>query len=204
MNHSRDGLLERQLAGEVRAGRAHTAGRQEPAAVAAAARAAPPRMPRGLSEAARRASSATSTSAPLPLLTISSPVEPPAARAVHVVDLGVKCSPQKVTTPAKSAGRALHRTAGNSVWKLLDELVEALCERSGHLQARELQGCRLLGRLGRGHRWLGPKGLTWQHERCQRAALRAQSSTITVAGPAKNARRGWCVQSRPTIKKPSC
>ena len=54
INHSRDGLLERRLAGEVRAGRAHTAGRHEPAAVAAAARTAPPRVPRGLSEAARR------------------------------------------------------------------------------------------------------------------------------------------------------
>ena len=125
MNHSRDGLLERRLAGEVRAGRAHTAGRQEPAAVAAAARTAPPRMPRGFSEAARRASSATSTSAPLPLLAISSPVEPPAARAVHVVDLWVKYTLQKAAVPAQTAGRAVYLMAGNAMWKLLEELFEA-------------------------------------------------------------------------------
>ena len=71
------------------------------------------------------ASSATSTSAPLPLLAISSPVEPPAARAVHVVDLWVKYTLQKAAVPAQTAGRAIYPMAGNAVCKLLDELFEA-------------------------------------------------------------------------------
>ena len=115
INHSRDGLLERGLAGEVRAGRAHTAGRHEPAAVAAAVHT---QCRHACLAASLRphseASSATSASAPLPLQAISSPVEPPAARAVHVVDLWVKCTPQKVAMPAHTARRAIHWMAGNT------------------------------------------------------------------------------------------
>ena len=58
------------------------------------------------------ASSAASTSAPLPLLASSSPVESSAARAVHLADLWVKCTPQKVAVPAQTAGRPIHRTDG--------------------------------------------------------------------------------------------
>ena len=71
------------------------------------------------------ASSAASTSAPLPLLAPSSPVEPSGSRAVQVVDLWVKYTPQKVAVPAQTAGRAVYPMAGNAVWKLLEELVEA-------------------------------------------------------------------------------
>ena len=71
------------------------------------------------------ASSAASTSAPPPPMAPSSPVEPSAARAVHVVDLWVKYTLQKAAVTAQTAGRAIYPMAGNAVCKLLDELFEA-------------------------------------------------------------------------------
>ena len=52
----------------------------------------------------KEAPSAASTSAPLPLLPHSPPVEPPAARAVQVVDLWVPCTPHEAAVPAQTAG----------------------------------------------------------------------------------------------------
>ena len=52
------------------------------------------------------APSAASTSAPLPLLPHSPPVEPPAARAVQVVDLCVLCTPHEEAVAAQTAAEA--------------------------------------------------------------------------------------------------